>query len=79
MVFKVKLSYELYFSVLTDQKRDIVFMIPDSTKKKYDVVVLGAGAAGLMTGITAGYRGRSVLILEPVSYTHLTLPTICSV
>ena len=64
MLFKVKLSYELYFSVLTDLKRDIVFMIPDSTKKKYDVVVLGAGAAGLMTGITAGYRGRSVLILE---------------
>ena len=54
MLFKVKLSYELYFSVLTDQKRDIVFMTPDSTKKKYDVVVLGAGAAGLMTGITAG-------------------------
>ena len=45
MLFKVKLSYELYFSVRTDLKRDIVFMIPDSTKKKDDVDVLGAGAA----------------------------------
>ncbi|HIC49162.1 MAG TPA: NAD(P)/FAD-dependent oxidoreductase [Dehalococcoidia bacterium] len=39
-------------------------MIYDSQTRKYDVVVLGAGAAGLMTGLTAGFRGRSVLILE---------------
>jgi hypothetical protein len=31
---------------------------------KYDVIVIGAGAAGLMCGITAGRRGRSVLILD---------------
>lgn len=30
----------------------------------FDVVVLGAGAAGLMCAATAGYRGRRVLVLE---------------
>ena len=30
----------------------------------YDVIVLGAGAAGLMCAIEAGRRGRSVLVLE---------------
>nr|WP_290576884.1 NAD(P)/FAD-dependent oxidoreductase [Algiphilus sp.] len=30
----------------------------------YDVVVLGGGAAGLMCAITAGRRGRRVLVLE---------------
>jgi len=30
----------------------------------YDVIVLGGGAAGLMCAITAGKRGRRVLILE---------------
>ena len=29
-----------------------------------DVIVIGAGASGLMCAITAGYRGRSVLLLE---------------
>ena len=32
--------------------------------KHYDVVVLGAGAAGLMAAITAASRNRSVLVLE---------------
>ena len=32
--------------------------------RKYDVIILGAGAAGLMCGIEAGKRGRSVLVLE---------------
>jgi len=31
---------------------------------KYDVVVLGAGAAGLMCALTAAARGRRVLVLE---------------
>ena len=31
---------------------------------KKDVVVVGAGAAGLMCAIEAGKRGRSVLVLE---------------
>jgi predicted Rossmann fold flavoprotein len=30
----------------------------------YDVVIIGAGAAGLMCAIEAGRRGRSVLVLE---------------
>lgn len=30
----------------------------------YDVIVLGGGAAGLMAAITAGNRGRRVLVLE---------------
>jgi predicted Rossmann fold flavoprotein len=32
--------------------------------QKYDVIILGAGAAGLMCAIEAGKRGRSVLVLE---------------
>ncbi len=32
--------------------------------KYYDVVILGAGAAGLMAAITAASRNRSVLVLE---------------
>ena len=33
--------------------------------QKYDVIILGAGAAGLMCAIEAGKRGRRVLVLEP--------------
>lgn len=32
--------------------------------EKVDVVIIGAGAAGLMTAITAGNRGRKVLVLD---------------
>jgi predicted Rossmann fold flavoprotein len=32
--------------------------------KYYDVIILGAGAAGLMCAITAAQRGRSVLVLD---------------
>lgn len=32
--------------------------------EQYDVVVIGAGASGLMCAATAAYRGRSVLVLE---------------
>jgi len=31
---------------------------------KQDAVIIGAGAAGLMCAATAGYRGRSVLVLD---------------
>jgi len=34
------------------------------TMQKYDVLVLGAGAAGLMCAIEAGKRGRRVAVLE---------------
>ncbi|TDT44373.1 hypothetical protein DES49_0475 [Halospina denitrificans] len=30
----------------------------------YDVIIIGAGAAGLMCAMTAGYRGRRVLVIE---------------
>lgn len=30
----------------------------------YDVIIIGAGAAGLMCALTAGYRGRSVLVID---------------
>ena len=32
--------------------------------RRYDVVILGAGAAGMMCAIRAGQRGRSVLVLD---------------
>ena len=32
--------------------------------KHYDVIVIGAGAAGLMCAITAGSRGRKVLVID---------------
>lgn len=32
--------------------------------RRFDVIILGAGAAGLMAAIEAGRRGRSVLLLE---------------
>jgi len=33
-------------------------------KKEYDVIIIGAGAAGLMSAIEAGRRGRKVLIVD---------------
>ncbi|MGV1790539.1 NAD(P)/FAD-dependent oxidoreductase [Rhizobium sp. A37_96] len=35
-----------------------------SVAARYDVIVLGAGAAGMMCAIRAGQRGRSVLVLD---------------
>src|SRR6202050_5948632 len=35
-----------------------------SAPRQFDVVVLGAGAAGLMCAATAGQRGRRVALLE---------------
>ena len=32
--------------------------------QKFDVVVIGAGAAGLMCAIEAGKRGRKVIIID---------------
>lgn len=37
---------------------------PDAYMKHFDVVVLGAGAAGMMCAIEAGKRGRSVMVVE---------------
>jgi predicted Rossmann fold flavoprotein len=35
-----------------------------TTTKAFDVIILGAGAAGLMCALTAGQRGRKVLLLD---------------
>ena len=32
--------------------------------EKYDVIVVGAGAAGMMSAIEAGKRGRKVLLVD---------------
>jgi predicted Rossmann fold flavoprotein len=37
---------------------------PENLLSSYDVIIIGAGAAGLMCAIEAGKRGRSVLVLE---------------
>lgn len=39
-------------------------MSPKSPLARYDVVVLGAGAAGMMCAIEAGKRGRRVLVVD---------------
>jgi predicted Rossmann fold flavoprotein len=33
-------------------------------KKKYDVIIIGAGAAGMMSAIEAGKRGKKVLLVD---------------
>lgn len=35
-----------------------------NSENKFDVIIIGAGAAGLMCAMTAGKRGRSVLVIE---------------
>ena len=38
--------------------------MPTKRDARFDVVVIGAGAAGMMCAATAGQRGRSVLLIE---------------
>src|ERR1700681_2744922 len=38
--------------------------LPNTMADKYDAVILGAGAAGLLCAIEAGKRGRRVVVLE---------------
>ena len=50
--------------------------------KKYDAVVIGAGNGGLTAAVRLAQSGAKTLLVEkhnPVSYTHLTLPTILRV
>ena len=47
-----------------DQKRE----------SKYDVIILGAGAAGLMCATEAGKRGRRVLVLERADHIGKKIP-----
>jgi hypothetical protein len=39
-------------------------MSPSSAPRQFDVIVLGAGAAGLMCAAVAGQRGRRVVVLD---------------
>ena len=39
-------------------------MSKERAKRHYDVIVLGAGAAGMMCAIEAGRRGKRVVVLE---------------
>ena len=32
--------------------------------EKFDIIVIGAGAAGMMSAIEAGKRGRKVLLVD---------------
>ena len=36
----------------------------DPNNSEFDVIVIGAGAAGMMCAMTAGARGRRVLLLD---------------
>ena len=35
-----------------------------TVERHFDVVIIGAGAAGMMCAATAGQRGRSVLLVD---------------
>lgn len=38
--------------------------VPETSKKQYDVIVIGGGPAGMMAAGTAGARGKRVLLIE---------------
>ena len=42
----------------------LVFFRARCMTQKYDVIIIGAGAAGLMCAIEAGKRGRKVLLVD---------------
>ena len=51
--------------------------------REFDYIIIGGGCAGLSLAYeletNQKLKDKSLAIIEPVSYTHLTLPTICSV
>ena len=68
MQIKLKLKTELR-KQQTNVVRTITFKCPTATvlhkmPRNFDVLILGAGAAGLMCAIEAGKRGRRVAVLE---------------
>ena len=55
--------------------RKSYFMQGESIIMLYDLTVVGGGPAGLTAAIYAVRSGLNTLLIETVSYTHLTLPT----
>ena len=56
--------------VMTDQ---------DTDASRVEASLAAAFCRGEETALEAAYAAHGSLIYTPVSYTHLTLPTICSV
>ena len=48
----------------------------DYNQQRYDVIVIGGGAAGLMCAFTAGRRGRRVALLECNARVGLKIPLV---
>ena len=50
-------------------------------KKEYEAIIVGGGGHGLATAyyLAKKHNLKNIAVLETVSYTHLTLPTIYSV
>ncbi|MGM4878558.1 NAD(P)/FAD-dependent oxidoreductase [Rhizobium leguminosarum] len=46
------------------EKEDVILIGETDLQRKSDVIVIGAGAAGMMAAIGAGKRGRSVVVLD---------------
>jgi len=49
---------------MTEMSNTTSFTSPSSAPKEYDIIVLGAGAAGMSAACVAAALGRSVLLLE---------------
>jgi len=49
---------------MTEMSKTTSFTSPSSAPKEYDIIVLGAGAAGMSAACVAAALGRSVLLLE---------------
>ncbi|MFT5506127.1 MAG: putative Rossmann fold flavoprotein [Gammaproteobacteria bacterium] len=71
MIGRIKLKHRLFVKrsksvLLVYASSGILQIIKNGAigLEKFDVIVLGAGAAGLISAITAGQRGRKVLLLD---------------
>ena len=53
-----------FATISSAAKRSFPISFPLALNHKSDVLILGAGAAGLMCAIEAGKRGRKVTVLE---------------
>ena len=51
----------------------------DKHTETFEIAIIGLGPVGATLANLLGQMGVSTVVLESVSYTHLTLPTIYSV